>query len=65
MGISEEVVMDEINAILQEVAEQSQFENTMIVYEHMLAEEEAHQAQWWSTVGPGFGDDNYDYEEWN
>lgn len=57
--------MNEINAILQEVAEQSWFENTMIVYEHMLAEEEAHQAQWWSTVGPGFGDDNYDYEEWN
>jgi hypothetical protein len=62
MGISEEVVMDEINQILQEVAEQSQFENTAIVYEHML--EEKNQAEWWSTVGPGY-DNDYNYEEWN
>ena len=54
--------MDEINAILQEVAEQANFENTMIVYEHML--EEQQQSQWWSTVGPGW-EDEYNYEEWN
>jgi len=65
MGLSEEVVMDEINAVLQEIAEQAQFENTMVVYEHMLEEEEAkHQAEWWATVGPGY-DDDYNYEEWN
>jgi len=62
MSLSEEVVMDEINAILQEVAEQANFENTMIVYEHML--EEQQQSQWWSTVGPGY-DDEYNYDDWN
>ena len=57
--------MDEINAILQEVAEQANFENTMIVYEHMLQEEEAQQqSQWWSTVGPGY-DYEYNYEDWS
>lgn len=65
MGLNEEIVMDEINQVLQEIAEQAQFENTMVVYEHMLEEEEAkHQAEWWATVGPGY-DDDYNYEEWN
>jgi hypothetical protein len=62
MSLSEEVVMDEINFVLQEIAEQSQFEGTMIVYEHML--EEKQQAEWWSTVGPGW-EEEYNYEEWN
>lgn len=62
MTLSEELVVDEINLLLQEVAEQGKFENTMIVYEHML--EEKHQAEWWATIGPGY-EDEYNYEEWN
>lgn len=61
-----EADIDFINGVLQEVAEQSRFDNTMIVYEHMLAEEEAnHQAEWWKTVGPGYDDEQYNYDEWN
>ena len=62
MNISEELLLEEINFLLEEVGRQVNFENEMVVYEHMLADRE--QSQWWSTVGPGY-EEEYNYEEWN
>ena len=62
MNISEELLLEEINFLLEEVNPQVNFENEMVVYGHMLADRE--QSQWWSTVGPSYEED-YNYEEWN
>lgn len=63
MNISEDVFLDEINFLLDEIANQIKFENETVVYEHMLQDREE-QSQWWSTVGPGY-EEEYVYEEWN
>ena len=63
MNVSEEDVMNEINSILEDIAEQAHFENSMIVFEHMLLEKDE-ESQWWKTIGPGY-DDDYNFEEWN
>jgi hypothetical protein len=64
MDISEEVFLDEINFLLDEIANQIKFENETVIYEHMLQEEaDTYAAQVYSH-GPGF-DEEYVYEEWN
>ena len=63
MNISEDVFLDEINFLLDEIANQIKFETETVVYEHMLQDREE-QSQWWSTVGPGY-EEEYSYEEWN
>ena len=62
MNISEELLLEELNFLLEDIGRQVNFQNEAIVYEHMLADRE--HSQWWATIGPGY-EEEYSYEEWN